>query len=164
VASVERLHEIELVQSLREGDEKAFAMLVDEHGAAMLRVARMYVRSRAVAEEVVQEAWLGVLSGIERFEGRSSLRTWIFRILTNVAKTRGVRESRSVPFSSLIEEEELEGPSVPPERFRDAHDRWARHWAVPPEEWRLPDEHLLSAETRERTRRRSRPCRRPRGR
>jgi RNA polymerase sigma-70 factor, ECF subfamily len=87
VASVRPLDEVQLLQSLRKGDENAFAMLVDEHGAAMLRVARMYVRSDAVAEEVVQEAWLGALRGLERFEGRSSLRTWIFRILTNVAKT-----------------------------------------------------------------------------
>jgi len=93
--------EAELVAALQAGDERAFASLVDEHGPAMLRVAQMYVSSRAVAEEVVQEAWLGVISGIRRFEGRSSLRTWIFRILTNRAKTRGEREGRTVPFSSL---------------------------------------------------------------
>jgi RNA polymerase sigma-70 factor (ECF subfamily) len=122
-------------------------MLVEEHGAAMLRVAQMYVRSRAVAEEVVQEAWLGVLTGIERFEGRSSLRTWIFRIVTNVAKTRGVRETRSIPFSALVEDEG-EGPSVPAERFRPPGDRWATHWAVPPEDWAVPEERLLDAETR----------------
>ena len=148
MASVKPLHDAQLLHSLRAGDENAFAALVDEHGATMLRVAQMYVRSRAVAEEVVQEAWVGVLRGIERFEGRSSLRTWIFRILTNVAKTRAVRESRSVPFSSLGEEGELEGPSVTPERFRPAGDRWANHWATPPEEWAVPDDRLLSAETR----------------
>ena len=85
----------ELVAALRAGDERAFAALIDEHGPAMLRVARMYVSSRAVAEEVVQEAWLGVISGIGRFEGRSSLKTWIFRILSNRAKTRGEREGRT---------------------------------------------------------------------
>lgn len=147
MTSVHPVHEEQLLHSLRQGDEDAFAMLVDEHGPAMLRVALMYVRSRAVAEEVVQETWLGVLRGIERFEGRSSLRTWIFRILANVAKTRAVRESRSLPFSSLAHEE-LEGPSVPPERFRPTSDRWATHWASPPEEWAVPEERLLSAETR----------------
>jgi RNA polymerase sigma-70 factor, ECF subfamily len=146
--SVTPVSDAQLIRSLRDGDESAFAMLVEEHGATMLRVALMYVRSRAVAEEVVQEAWLGVLKGIDRFEGRSSLRTWIFRIVTNVAKTRGVRESRSVPFSALAAEEEVEGPSVPPERFRPAGDRWAMHWAVPPEDWAVPEERLLDAETR----------------
>jgi RNA polymerase sigma factor (sigma-70 family) len=88
--------ERELLESLRHGDERAFSRLVDGYGAAMLRVARLYCRDRAVAEEVVQEAWLGVLRGIERFEGRSTLRTWLFRIVANVAKTRAVREARSV--------------------------------------------------------------------
>jgi RNA polymerase sigma-70 factor (ECF subfamily) len=116
----------------------------------MLRIARLYVRDRAVAEEVVQEAWLGVLRGLERFEGRSSLRTWLFRIVTNLAKTRGVRESRSMPFSALAGGEvEDEGPSVPPERFRGPEDRWSGHWASPPEEWGRPEHELLAAETRE---------------
>src|ERR671930_586329 len=94
-----------LVEGLRAGDEAAFTALMREYGAAMLRVAQMYVSSRAVAEEVVQEAWLGVLKGIGRFEGRSSLKTWLFRIVANTAKTRGVREARSVPFSSLGDNE-----------------------------------------------------------
>jgi RNA polymerase sigma-70 factor (ECF subfamily) len=136
--------EREQLAALRAGDERAFAALVDEHGAAMLRVARLYVRDRAAAEEAVQEAWLGVLKGIERFEGRSSLRTWLLRIVANVARTKGVRESRSVPFSALGDE----GPSVPEERFRGAEDRWAGHWASPPEEWARPEQELLSAETR----------------
>jgi RNA polymerase sigma-70 factor, ECF subfamily len=144
------VNEAQLLRSLRDGDEKAFAMLVDEHGAAMLRVAQLYVRSRAVAEEVVQEAWLGVLRGIERFEGRSSLRTWLFRIVANLAKTRAVREVRSVPFSALATAEtEEQGPSVPPERFRGPDDRWSGHWATPPEDWGRPEQELLSAETRE---------------
>ena len=96
----------ELVAALRAGDEQAFASLIDELGPSMLRVARMYVSTRAVAEDVVQETWLGVLSGIGRFEGRSSLKTWIFRILTNRAKTRGEREGRSVPFSSFASDAE----------------------------------------------------------
>src|SRR6188472_230824 len=90
----------ELVAALRRGDEAAFMKLVDEYGPALLRVARMYVPSAAVAEEVVQETWIAVLNGIDRFEGRSSLKTWIFRILANIARTRGQRERRSVPFSS----------------------------------------------------------------
>ncbi len=91
----------DLVARLRAGDEEAFAELIDRYGASMLRVARLHVRDRAVAEEVVQETWLAVLNGIERFEGRSSLKTWLFRILSNRAKTRGEREGRSVPFSAI---------------------------------------------------------------
>jgi RNA polymerase sigma-70 factor (ECF subfamily) len=124
--------------------------LVDRHGASMLRLARVYVRDRAVAEEVVQEAWLGVLRGLERFEGRSSLATWLHRIVANLAKTRAVKEARSVPFSALagpdVGEQE---PSVPPERFRGPEDRWAGHWAAPPNPWGRPDAELLSAETRD---------------
>ena len=94
----------------------------------MLRVARMYVSSRAVAEEVVQEAWLGVISGIGRFEGRSSLKTWIFRIVTNVAKTRGEREGRSIPLSSVAGAEEGDGRTVDADRFLTG-GRWAGHWS-----------------------------------
>src|ERR1051325_9395288 len=90
-----------VVDALRRGDERAFATLVADHTPMLVRVARMYVATDAVAEEVVQETWLGVLNGIDRFEGRASLRTWIFRILVNIAKTRGVREARSIPFSSV---------------------------------------------------------------
>src|SRR5919202_4390559 len=91
----------ELGERARGGDEAAFATLVRRHTPALLRLARMYVASQAVAEEVVQETWLGVLRGLERFEGRSSFRTWLYRILVNRAKTRGVREHRSVPFASV---------------------------------------------------------------
>jgi RNA polymerase sigma-70 factor, ECF subfamily len=141
--------ELELLAALRRGDERAFTVLVDRHGASMLRLARVYVRDRAVAEEVVQEAWLGVLRGIDRFEGRSTLQTWLFRIVANLAKTRAVREGRSVPFSALVDADvEDAGPSVPPERFRGQDDRWAGHWAAPPAEWARPEEELLSTETR----------------
>ena len=99
----------------------------------MLRVAMMYVSTRAVAEEVVQEAWLGVLAGLDRFEGRSSLKTWIFRILTNTAKTRGEREGRSVPFSSLAGDDEGEDePAVDADRFLGPDHRWAGHWSSAP--------------------------------
>jgi RNA polymerase sigma-70 factor, ECF subfamily len=132
----------QLVAGLRAGDEAAFAELMRAYGAGMLRVALMYVSSRAVAEEVVQDAWLGVLKGIDRFEGRSSLKTWLFRIVANTAKTRGVRESRSTPFSSFGE------ATVDPDRFLDAGERFPGHWAVPPASWaQIPEGRLLERET-----------------
>jgi RNA polymerase sigma-70 factor (ECF subfamily) len=143
------LEERRLVDALRAGDESAFTRLVEEYGPAMLRVARMFVSSRAVAEEVVQEAWVGVLNGIDRFEGRSSLKTWIFRILTNTAKTRAVREGRSVPFSSLAGEDE-EGGAVDADRFLGDDTRFPGHWAAPPQRWEAaPEGRLLAAETLE---------------
>jgi len=141
-----------LLDRLRAGDEAAFMELVERYGASMLRVARMYVPSQAVAEEVVQETWLGVLTGLERFEGRSSLRTWLFRILVNRARTRGERERRTVPFASLAgREAEGDEPAVGPERFLPAdHERWPGHWAAPPERWdESPERSLDSAETLE---------------
>ena len=136
-----------LVAAVRAGDEAAFATLVDMYGASMLRLARAHVPSRAVAEEVVQETWLAVLDGIDRFEGRSSLKTWIFRILANRAKTRGERERRTVPFSSLGGDDDA--PAVAPERFLPAdHERVPHHWAAPPRRWRGdPEARLLSKET-----------------
>jgi RNA polymerase sigma-70 factor (ECF subfamily) len=131
------------VEALRLGDEAVFAELVDRYSRAMLRVASSYVRSPSVAEEVVQEAWLGVLAGIGRFEGRSSLKTWIFRILVNIAQTRGAREARTVPFSSLEREGEGE-PAVDPERFGEDG-----LWASPPRPWDAPEERLVSKETRD---------------
>jgi RNA polymerase sigma-70 factor (ECF subfamily) len=137
-----------LVEALRRGDEAAFMRLVDAYGATLLRVARMYVPTAAVAEEVVQETWIGVLKGIDRFEGRSSLKTWIFRILTNIAKTRGERERRSIPFSSAVAAAADE-PSVDPDRFLPAGDENARRWALGPTTWEGPEESLLSGETRQ---------------
>lgn len=136
-----------LVEAIRAGDESAFTALVREYGPMMLRVARMFVSSRAVAEEVVQEAWLGVLNGIGRFEGRSSLKTWIFRILTNTAKTRAVREGRSVPFSSLGGEDD--GPPVDPDRFLGDDTRFPGHWSSVPQSWGAPEDRLLADETLE---------------
>jgi RNA polymerase sigma-70 factor, ECF subfamily len=130
--------------ALRAGDERAFLALVTRHHAAMIRVARLYVSSAAHAEEVVQEAWLGVLRGLNLFEGRSSLKSWIFRILVNCAKSRGVREVRSVPVSALAAEEDAEGATVPEERFRGEGELWAGHWARPPAAW--ADDQLASAE------------------
>ena len=145
--------EMRLVEALRAGDEAAFETLVTMYYPAMLRVALMYVSSRALAEDVIQETWLGVLQGIERFEGRSSLKTWIFRILTNTAKTRAQREGRSVPFSSLTDLGlDSAEPVVDPDRFFPADDPSSpRLWASPPRSWDgIPEEHLLSRETAER--------------
>lgn len=138
-----------LVASLRGGDEHAFALLLDRYHSSLVRLASVYVRDRAVAEEVAQETWLGVVQGIGRFEGRSSLKTWIFRILTNIAKTRGEREGRSVPFTSLASFDDENEPSVEPERFLDAsHPVWPGHWASPPASWDdIPERRLASAET-----------------
>ncbi len=137
----------ELVRALRAGDEAVFMDLVRSWHPSMLRVALMYVPSRAVAEEVVQEAWLGVLTGIDRFEQRSSLKTWVYRILTNRAKTRGERERRTIPFSALVTAEaERDDPAVDPSRFQGPNDAHPGGWASPPEAW--PQERLLAAETR----------------
>jgi RNA polymerase sigma-70 factor (ECF subfamily) len=145
------LSDAQLVDALRRGDEAAFRQLIDAHSPSLMRVARGYVGSRAVAEEVVQETWVAVLRGLERFEARSSLKTWIFRILTNVASTRASRERRSVPFSSLAAREAAEGETaVDPYRFLPADDeRWAGHWASAPTARRTPEEGLLTAEVRE---------------
>ncbi len=150
MTAVTPVEELSLIEALRAGDEHAFERLVAEYHASMLRLALSFVRNRAVAEEVVQETWLGVLNGLDRFEGRSSLKTWIFRILTNRAKTRGEREGRTVPFSALAEPGE-EGLSVEPERFSGPNHRWAGHWAAYPERWEaVPERKLLSSEARTR--------------
>src|SRR2546429_3581753 len=145
--AADRSEDRALVDALRRGDEAAFMRLVDEYGPALLRVARMYVPTAAVAEEVVQETWIGVLNGIDRFEGRSSLKTWIFRILTNIAKTRGQRERRTVPFSALERPDAVREAAVDADRcLPPDHERWPGHWASRPEPW--PEERLLAAETR----------------
>ena len=118
--------DLDLVARLRAGDEQAFETLISRHYSTMLAVARRYVSSRAVADEVVQETWLGVLQGLERFEGRSSLKTWIFAILVNLAKTRGVRERRTVPFASLAGD--AGEPAVDADRFQSAHEPFPGHW------------------------------------
>jgi RNA polymerase sigma-70 factor (ECF subfamily) len=138
--------EQELLERLRAGDERAFETLVERHYPTMLAVARHYVASRAVAEEVVQDAWLGVLKGLDGFEGRSSLRTWILRILVNRAKTRGARDARTVPFASLAPSGAE--PAVEPERFRGPDDPFPGHWRAYPGTWqRLPEETLAERET-----------------
>ena len=147
--SVASRDDVALVAALRAGDEAAFAELVRRYGALMLRVARLYVPTREVAEEVVQETWLGVLRGIGRFEGRSSLKTWVFRILTNTAQTRGAREGRTLPFSALAQRElDNDEASVDPDRFIPQGERWAGYWASSPRRFDdLPESRLASAET-----------------
>ena len=142
-----RLDERDLVLALRRGDEGAFEALVGRYHLPLRRFALTFVRSAAVADEVVQDTWLGVLRGIGRFEGRSSLKTWIFQILTNTAKTRAEREARTVPLSSLDSGEDE--PAVEPNRFLDEqHERWPGHWAAPPSRWdELPEDALLGRET-----------------
>jgi len=131
-----------VVAALRRGDEAAFASLIERYQPSLLRLAMAYVATPEQAEDAVSETWLGVLNGIDRFEGRSSLKTWIFRILVNRAKTKGVREHRSVPFSALDGGGEPEA-AVDPERFRDGA------WSAPPASWEgVPEDRLLSAETR----------------
>jgi RNA polymerase sigma-70 factor (ECF subfamily) len=137
----------DLVDALLNGDEQAFRQLVSLHHKAMVRVASCYVRPAAVVEEVVQETWLAVLEGLHRFERRSSLKTWIFRILVNRARTRGVREHRSVPLSAVVGDDF--DPAVGAERFMERGHRWAGHWSEPPHHWSdLPAERVVSAETR----------------
>jgi RNA polymerase sigma-70 factor (ECF subfamily) len=125
--------EAALLERLRAGDEAAFEDLVARHYATMLAVAQTYVKGRAVAEDVVQEAWLGVIKGLDRFEGRSSLKTWILSILVNQAKTRGVREARTVPFAALAPEGDE--PAVDPERFRSPGESYPGHWRAFPGDW-----------------------------
>lgn len=137
------MEERELVAKLRAGDEAAFRELIAMYHPMLVRVARAYVPTQTAAEEVAADTWLAVLEGIDRFQERSSLKTWLFRILTNKAKTRGMRERRSLPFSAL----ESEDSSVDPDRFHGPEHRWPGHWAAPPQGF--PEERLLAAETRE---------------
>jgi RNA polymerase sigma-70 factor (ECF subfamily) len=138
--------DLAIVERLRAGDETTFMMLVEEHQGAMLRIARMYVSSRAVAEEVVQEAWLGIVKGLDAFEGRSSLRTWMYRIVANIAKTRGQREGRSIPFSALSGDDDE--PAVDAEWFQATTERFSGGWRTFPDDWRgIPEERLVAHET-----------------
>jgi RNA polymerase sigma-70 factor (ECF subfamily) len=138
----------ELLTPLRRGDEQAFRTLVERYSATMLHVARLHVRDHQAAEEVVQETWLAAVKALERFEERSTLKTWLFRILTNRAKTRGEREARCVPFSSLVVADVSgEDPAVDADRFQGPNDQYPGGWAAPPASWEtLPDVRLLSQE------------------
>ena len=131
----------DLLDRLRAGDRTAFAELVDGWSPALLRVARLYVSTPASAEEVVQETWLAVIGQLDRFEGRSSLKTWVFRILENVARGRGRAEARALPWSSAFPDPD-DGPTVDPARFRGPDDRWPGGWTVAgrPQAWVPPAE------------------------
>jgi RNA polymerase sigma-70 factor (ECF subfamily) len=148
---IENVEEAQLINALRNGDEQAFVRLVTTHHLAMIHTALLYVATPAIAEEVVQETWLEVFRGLSRFGARSSLKTWIFRILTNIAKTRGRQESRSVAFSTLVSpESDAEEPAVPPDRFHESGP-WMGGWRTAPREWAdLPEERLLTQEIRAR--------------
>ncbi len=131
-----RSAEADLIDRLRDGDEAAFVGLVNTYGASLRRLALAFVPSDAVAEEVVQETWLAVLTGIARFEGRSSVKTWIFKILANRAKTRAIREKRTISFSELNDPFERDEPAVDPARFLPAsHPTWPGHWTSPLDSW-----------------------------
>jgi RNA polymerase sigma-70 factor (ECF subfamily) len=145
VEAPERADDRALVARLRAGDEQAFASLVDGWAGWMLRLAREHVPTASAAEEVVQETWLAVLNGLDGFRGEASLRTWVYRILLNQAKRRGIRDRRTVPFASLAPDED--GPTVDPERFQGAGDRYPGGWRSFPEEW--PEEVALTQEVRD---------------
>lgn len=141
-----RADEAGLIRRLRAGDEAAFVALVERHGPSLRRLARMYTTD-AVAEEVVQETWLAVLRGLDRFEGRAALRTWIVRILINLARGRAARERRQVPFSAFVEPSGGAETSVEPGRFRPDGDAWPGHWTSYPERWdEQPEQRFLAAE------------------
>ncbi|HZP15399.1 MAG TPA: sigma-70 family RNA polymerase sigma factor, partial [Nocardioides sp.] len=140
--------DVVIVARLRDRDEATFAALVDAWSSGMLRAARAYVADDHTAQDVVQEAWLGVLRGIDGFQARSSLRTWVYRILINCAKTRGVRDARTIPASSLTPTDEDYGPTVDPARFRGADDAYPGGWRTFPDAWPSPEDGALAAETR----------------
>jgi RNA polymerase sigma-70 factor, ECF subfamily len=140
-----------LVPALRRGDQQAFAWMLDRYDASLRRVARTYVPTDVVADEVVQDTWLGVLRGIDRFEQRSSVKTWLYRILMNVARSRGVRERRSIPFSSAAGSlDDGAEPTFEPDRFRPdvAGEQYPGHWRSFPLDWEhQPEARVLSGET-----------------
>ena len=142
--------ESELLAALRAGDEAAFARLVRDWSRPMLLLARGFVSTEASAEEVVQDTWLAVIRGLDGFEGRASLRTWVYRVLVNIAKTRGVREHRSIPWSSLGPEDS--GPTVDPDLFRGPEDQYAGGWRSFPPDWRSAEDSLLDLEVQEQLR------------
>lgn len=137
-----------LVERLRAGDERAFTELVQAWSPGMLRLARTFVSGPQAAEDVVQEAWLGILQGLERFQGRSSLRTWALTIVVNRAKTRGVRDSRTVPG---YEPTEAAGPTVDAGRFQGRDGRYPGGWtsAGVPHPWQQPDGNVIAGETQQ---------------
>ncbi len=144
--------ELQRVEALRRGEEAAFVQLVDRYQSSLLGLAYLYLRDRATAQEVVQETWVAVLQGIDRFEGRSSLRTWISQILLNRARTCARREGRMVPFSQLVSREvDTAELAVDPDRFQGPDEELPGHWSSsPPQSWgEDAEQRLLSKETLE---------------
>jgi RNA polymerase sigma-70 factor, ECF subfamily len=139
--------ESQLLALLRARDEAAFAHLVSEWSRPMILLARGFVSTEASAQEVVQDTWLAVIRGLDGFEGRSALRTWVYRILVNIAKTRGVREQRTIPWSSLSDDETR--PTVDADLFRGPEDQYAGGWRSFPPEWRGPEDDVLASEIRD---------------
>jgi RNA polymerase sigma-70 factor, ECF subfamily len=135
-----------IVAAWRAGNEQVFAAVVDAWSPAMLRLARLHVASREVAQDVVQETWIAAVRGIDRFEGRSSLRTWVFKILLNIARTTGAKEHRTQPFSSTFTDEN--GPTVDPSRFQGPTDRHPGGWRQFPDPWPTPEHAALAGEMR----------------
>src|SRR5690242_18763251 len=146
--TITRLTDEQTVAGLRAGDERTFRELFERNYPMMKRVARGYVACDAVAEEVVQDTWMAIVTGIDRFEGRSALSTWMFSILTHQAKSHSARERRSLPFSSIAPND-VEAPAVDPDRFQTDDEAWPGHWATPPRPWQKPERRLLSLEARE---------------
>jgi RNA polymerase sigma-70 factor (ECF subfamily) len=136
-----------LVARLRDGDEAAFELVLDAWSNGLLRLARSFVSTNDSAAEVVQETWLAVIQGVGRFEGRSSLKTWVYRILVNTAKRRGVQEKRTIPWSSLPAAED-EGPTVDPARFLGPGHPYEGHWREFPAPWPTPEPAALADEIR----------------
>jgi RNA polymerase sigma-70 factor (ECF subfamily) len=141
----------QIVAGLRSGDEATFRELYERSHPMMKRVARHYVASEAVAEEVIQETWMAIVTGIERFQGRSTLSTWMFSILINQARSHGARERRALPLSAVAVGD-CEPPAVDADRFQTDDEAWPGHWATPPRPWQKPERRLLSLEVREQLR------------
>lgn len=145
-----RLDETALLELLRQRDETAFTQLVEQYHSSLVRLARIYIQDTASAEEVAQDTWLAVLHGLNRFEGRSSLKTWIYTVLTNKAKTRSQRENRTISYTDM-EQAVQHQPTVAPDRFNDpGTERWANHWTrdAAPTSWTgIPEDIILSDET-----------------
>jgi len=139
---------VELVAGLRAGDHATFARLLDAWSASMLRIARTFVSTAASAEEVVQDTWLAVIRGINGFAGRSTVKTWVYQILVNTARKRGVREKRTVPVSFLPTTND-HGPTVDPARFQDADGEYPGQWRAFPARWPNPESALLAGEVQQ---------------
>jgi RNA polymerase sigma-70 factor (ECF subfamily) len=135
---------------LRDGDEEAYMLLVEKYHAMLIRTALIYVHDRSVAEEVVQDTWIGFLQGLRRFEGRSTVKTWLFSILINRAKTQALRESHYVTAGDMLTMDDADGATVDPARFHPPGTPNAGEWSVKPNSWEeIPEERMLSLEVRE---------------